>query len=253
MKLSSDINIDTFNHKTKSSSFRYMLLWSVSLHIFLLIGIIAASRYQIINRPALKFISAQLISLPSSISKAPPAAKTVSEKKAQDIVKTPAPAPEKKKPDLILSPKKKKKEAPKKKPTITKKKKEGKSKATSNKSTLIKKEAKAIGGIFKSQPGMPSLDIHSLHYAWYQSIVTNILRSNWATSVADEKSHNIKVFVSFVILRNGSIAEIKIIEPSGIFILDQAVMRAVINSNPFPPLPAEFRRSKLYAQYEFVY
>jgi len=252
MNSSSSININTYNQDIKASTFRYMILWSVSLHILLVIGIFVLSRYQIVNRkPPLKFISAQLISFPSSSSITPPAAKTITQQKPQVIKKAAPPAPEKKKPDLILSTKKTKKKTPEKKPAITKKK-ETKSRATSNKSAS-EQESKAIGGVFKGQPGTPSLDIHSLHYTWYQTIVTNILRSNWATSVANEKSHNIKVLISFAILRNGSITDIKILEPSGIFILDQAVRRAVIKSNPLPPLPVEFRRNKLYAQYEFVY
>jgi TonB family protein len=195
------------------------------------------------------------VAYPSASLIAPPAAKAASEKNTIVKEKIPQSIPDEKKEEIILAPEKKKalakKPIPIKSPAPSRN--ESNKADRSDKLTSTNQSARDIGGVFQNQPGIQTLDIHSIHYAWYQAIVTNILRSNWATSVADEKSINIKVIVSFYILRNGSITDVKLIEPSKIFMLDQAVLRAVLNSNPLPPLPAEFKRDKLYAQYEFVY
>jgi TonB family protein len=233
----------------------YNIIWSVSFHLLLLFAIVASAKKIDSRKPIPNYVNAQLVAYPSASLIAPPAVKAAPEKKTVVKEKTPERIPAEKKEEIILAPEKKK--APAKKPTPKKSPAPARNETNktdrSDKLTPTNQSERDIGGVFQNQPGMQTLDIHSIHYAWYQAIVTNILRSNWATSVADEKSINIKVIVAFYILRNGSITDVKLIEPSKIFMLDQAVLRAVLNSNPLPPLPAEFKRDKLYAQYEFVY
>jgi len=109
------------------------------------------------------------------------------------------------------------------------------------------------GGIGGGGGGLGDLDSISLELAWYQVNLTNILRSNWTTSVASPATKGKVVLVSFTILKDGTIADAEIIQGTGIFALDQAVLRAVLRSSPFPPLPWEIKKDKLIAQYEFVY
>jgi TonB family protein len=232
-----------------------MIIWSVCFHLLLLFAIVAASKKFDSNRPITNYVNAQLITYPSVSLTAPATIKAAPEKKEVTKEKAPEIIPDRKKEEIVIAPTKKKTPAKKSTPTMSSDRAKKASNKTDRSDTVKSTEQskRDIGGVFQNQPGMQTLDIHSIHYTWYQTIVTNILRSNWATSVADEKSINIKVIVSFYILRSGSITEVKLIEPSGIFMLDQAVLRAVMNSNPLPPLPAEFKRNKLYAQYEFVY
>jgi TonB family protein len=246
---------DSSQSTSKQSIKWYMIIWSVCFHLLLLFAIVAASKKIDSNKPITNYINAQLVTYPSASLIAPPTIKAPPEKKEIIKEKAPEPIPDRKKEEIVIAPKKKKTPVKKLAPKVSSDRPKKASNKTDRSDTLKSTEQakRDIGGVFQSQPGTQSLDIHSIHYTWYQTIVTNILRSNWATSVADEKSINIKVIVSFYILRSGSITEVKIIEPSGIFMLDQAVLRAVMNSNPLPPLPAEFERNKLYAQYEFVY
>jgi TonB family protein len=246
---------DSSKSTPKQSIKWYMIIWSVCIHLLLLLAILAASKKIDSNRPITNYINAQVVTYPSASFIAPPANKAPPEKKEIIKEKAPEPIPDRKKEEIVIAPKKKKTPVKKLTPKMSSDQPKKASNKTDSSDTLKSAEQtkRDIGGVFQGQPGTQALDIHSIHYTWYQTIVTNILRSNWATSVADEKSINIKVIVSFYILRSGSITEVKLIEPSGIFMLDQAVLRAVMNSNPLPPLPAEFKRNKLYAQYEFVY
>lgn len=101
--------------------------------------------------------------------------------------------------------------------------------------------------------GLGDLDSISLEFAWYQANLTNILRSNWTTSVASPTAKGRVVVVNFTILKDGTITDIEIVQGTGIFALDQAVLRAVLRSSPLPPLPWEIKKDRLVAQYEFVY
>ncbi len=49
-----------------------------------------------------------------------------------------------------------------------------------------------------------------------------------------------KAKVKFTVLRSGRVADVDLVEPSGNFYFDQAALRAIRASSPFPPLPEEF-------------
>jgi len=61
------------------------------------------------------------------------------------------------------------------------------------------------------------------------------------------------VVVNFTILKDGTITNVEIVQGTGDFALDQAVLRAVLRSSPLPPLPWDIKKDRLIAQYEFVY
>ena len=49
-----------------------------------------------------------------------------------------------------------------------------------------------------------------------------------------------KVVLEFAILKDGSVAGLKIVGPSGDSALDRPAYGSIPGSNPFPPLPKEF-------------
>jgi protein TonB len=59
------------------------------------------------------------------------------------------------------------------------------------------------------------------------------------------------VVVTFDILRNGSVQNVRVSRPSGNFALDQSAQRAILMSNPFPPLPAQFERDVATIDFTF--
>jgi TolA protein len=76
----------------------------------------------------------------------------------------------------------------------------------------------------------------------YLAIIREKIEQNWNPPPS---SKNVKVKVLFKILRSGGVGETKLEESSGNFYFDQAAMRAILLSNPFPPLPEGF-----YKDYE---
>ena len=76
----------------------------------------------------------------------------------------------------------------------------------------------------------------------YLAIIREKIEQNWNPPPSTK---NVKVKVLFKILRSGSVGETKLEESSGNFYFDQAAMRAILLSNPFPPLPEGF-----YKDYE---
>lgn len=87
--------------------------------------------------------------------------------------------------------------------------------------------------------------VHQIVYGNWESLVPELARSfNLARAT---------VKVQFRILRDGSIEEIEITEPSRIKSLDRAAWGAVKTSAPLPPLPAECRRPYLAMKTAFQY
>jgi TonB family protein len=62
-----------------------------------------------------------------------------------------------------------------------------------------------------------------------------------------------KVMVQFAILKNGEVAGMRLVGPSGDVSLDRAAWGGIQGSNPFPPLPTEFRGSYLALRCSFYY
>jgi TonB family protein len=46
--------------------------------------------------------------------------------------------------------------------------------------------------------------------------------------------------VTFTILADGKVADVRVTQPSGAALLDMAAQRAILNAAPFAPLPREY-------------
>jgi len=58
--------------------------------------------------------------------------------------------------------------------------------------------------------------------------------------------------VLFRISRSGRVGEVKLLEPSGNFYFDQAAIRAILSSSPFPQMPEEYPREYLELSVELT-
>jgi colicin import membrane protein len=166
----------------------------------------------------------------------------------------PRPAPSKEKaPDAVKSPKKKKITVKSKK-TVTKKSgmpkldpkkskstKKEKSKAAPSKPSAVPPE-KAVADA-KAGSGVEGVAVSTtspqFKFPPYLAIIREKIEQNWNPPPSVE---SMKVKVLFTILRSGRVGNAKLERSSGNFYFDQAAMRAILSSSPFPPLPEGFFR-----------
>jgi TonB family protein len=85
--------------------------------------------------------------------------------------------------------------------------------------------------------------------------VLTAVRRNWMAVVPESArlGRRGKVVVQFSISRTGSVPKLVIAAPSGTEALDRAAVAGISASNPFPPLPAEFRGDQIRLQLAFFY
>jgi TonB family protein len=87
---------------------------------------------------------------------------------------------------------------------------------------------------------------------WANRVIAMVKR-NWIVPVAADLGLKGIVGISFQVDRNGKILNPTIISSSQVPSYDQAALQALMISDPFPPLPADFPRPKLPAVFRFYY
>jgi protein TonB len=83
-------------------------------------------------------------------------------------------------------------------------------------------------------------------YGWYVASVRNRISGNWLLSTI---SPNIlsapRLYMTFTILRDGNVTDVEITQSSGMPEVDRSALRAVLASNPLPPLPADYAGNRV--------
>jgi periplasmic protein TonB len=91
-------------------------------------------------------------------------------------------------------------------------------------------------------------------YGWYVDAITRRISQNWLQSLVDNRIRSApRVYLSFDIERNGTISNMEIKQPSGIPSLDRSAQRAILASNPLPPLPPDYRGGAINVSFYFEY
>jgi TonB family protein len=91
----------------------------------------------------------------------------------------------------------------------------------------------------------------------YLQRVLQSVRTNWYNLIPEVARPPLlkqgRVAVEFVITKNGAVAGMRLAGPSGDVSLDRAAWGGITGSNPFPPLPGEFRGEYLALRIHFFY
>jgi protein TonB len=87
-------------------------------------------------------------------------------------------------------------------------------------------------------------------FGWYEQLLRERVARNWRSQDLDARIRN-RVAVTFEILRDGSIRNVRVSQSSGNFALDQSAQRAIVMSNPLPALPREFERDSALIEFWF--
>lgn len=84
-----------------------------------------------------------------------------------------------------------------------------------------------------------------------QSLISTIRRHWYVPESARVRKG--RVVVEFTILKNGEVADMKLVDASGDAALDRAAWQGVSNSRPFPALPAAFGGDRVKFRFRFYY
>jgi TonB family protein len=112
------------------------------------------------------------------------------------------------------------------------------------------------GGKIKSDMDVLS-DTMGVDFGPYLSRVVQAVRMNWYTLIPEAAQPPLlkkgKVSIEFAILKDGRVAGMRIADGSGDVSLDRAAWGGITASNPFAPLPGEFRGPYLALRFHFYY
>lgn len=87
-------------------------------------------------------------------------------------------------------------------------------------------------------------------FGWYEQILRQKVAEKWQSQDVGLQTAP-PVLVGFTILRNGTTQNVRILQPSGNFTLDQSCLRAILQASPFPPLPPQYEHSSVNIEFSF--
>ncbi len=100
-------------------------------------------------------------------------------------------------------------------------------------------------------------DTMGVDFGPYLARVLHDVRLNWYNLIPEVARAPLmkrgKVAIEFAILRDGRVAGMQLDSGSGDVSLDRAAWGGITASNPFPPLPAEFKGNYLQLRFHFYY
>lgn len=89
-------------------------------------------------------------------------------------------------------------------------------------------------------------------FGWYEKLIRERVAQRWRTNDVDARLRNAPpCIVTFNIAANGNISNIKVVQSSGNYALDQSTVRAIYEANPMPPLPQGFEKSSANIEFWF--
>jgi TonB family protein len=102
--------------------------------------------------------------------------------------------------------------------------------------------------------GPPGGDFAGRYPAYVEAIRRRISQ-NWMQSTIDpaaRASRSIHATATFTVYRDGSVKDIRIVESSRNSSFDNSGLRALYDSNPMPPLPADYSGSYVSVTFDFL-
>lgn len=102
--------------------------------------------------------------------------------------------------------------------------------------------------------GSVGVDATNFEFAYYLGLVRNRVGQNWSPPAGlVSQGKPLRAVVYFKIGRNGSVSAIKLETSSAQEFFDRTALRAVLISDPMPPLPIGFDGSDLGVHFGFEY
>ena len=107
------------------------------------------------------------------------------------------------------------------------------------------------------KPGLSgdlTVDSSNFEFNYYLLLLRNRIAENWAPPAGlVSGGQPIRAVVYFRVLREGNVADVRLETPSAADFFDRSAMRAIVLSNPLPPLPDGFKGASLGVHFGFEY
>jgi len=89
-------------------------------------------------------------------------------------------------------------------------------------------------------------------YAWYVASMRSRISANWLMATVSPSIITApRAYLTFEILRDGTVTNVQITQSSGIPEVDRSALRAILASNPLPPLPPDYSGGSVDVQFYF--
>jgi periplasmic protein TonB len=86
----------------------------------------------------------------------------------------------------------------------------------------------------------------------YVMILRQRVAEKWHTADVDPRIHTLPpAIVTFDLLRDGSVRNVRLAQGSGNPAVDYSAQRAIYDASPFPPLPATYERNDATIEFWF--
>jgi TonB family protein len=97
-------------------------------------------------------------------------------------------------------------------------------------------------------------DTQGVDFGPYLQRILQDVRENWYHLIPESaEMKKGKLAIEFAITKDGQVADMKLVVPSGDVALDRPAWGSITASNPFPPLPTEFTGPYLSLRFRFYY
>lgn len=98
----------------------------------------------------------------------------------------------------------------------------------------------------------PNTPLGDSRLGYYAELVRQQIAGNWVTNGLDQRAQQTPAIVSFTIMRDGTIRDVRTVRSSGNYTIDNSAERAVASSNgKLPPLPPQITEPYITAQFTF--
>jgi TonB family protein len=98
--------------------------------------------------------------------------------------------------------------------------------------------------------GRVSLAVGDFPFAWYLRVIERKIQDSWRQPAGSHEGQ--EAVAIFEITPDGRVRRVAIEKTSGDPLYDQAALRAIMEANPFPPLPTEFKEPPLRVHLGFA-
>ncbi len=89
-------------------------------------------------------------------------------------------------------------------------------------------------------------------FGYYRDLLERKVAEKWRTDTVNPRLQSAPPsIVTFILYRNGSVADVRMEQSSGNKALDYSALRAIYEAAPFPPLPAAYERNEARIEFWF--